>query len=56
MGDKPEFKNTLCVPGAATGSNDETLLDAFSSINAAHSNDLAITINKSAVSLPEASK
>lgn len=44
------------IPGTMTGSSDGSLLNAFSSINAAHSNDLAITINKSAMSLPGANK
>lgn len=51
-----EFNNMVCIPGTMTGSSDVSLLNAFSSTNAAHSNDLAISINESAMSLPGANK
>lgn len=48
--------NMVWIPQTITGSSDGSLLNAFSSINAAQSNDLAITINQSAMSLPGANK
>lgn len=50
---EPEFNNLVYIPWTMTGSSDGSLLNAFSSIKAAHTNDLTIAINNSALSCPE---